>query len=43
MPLLEELQVFVDHLGGGPPPRSSAREGALIVLRIAELRSMAGV
>ena len=43
MPLLEELQVFVDHLGGGPPPRSSAREGALIVLRIAELRSLAGV
>ena len=24
MPLLAELAAFVDHLAGGPPPRSSA-------------------
>ncbi|HEX5213541.1 MAG TPA: Gfo/Idh/MocA family oxidoreductase [Pseudolabrys sp.] len=43
MPLLRELRVFVEHLRGGPPPRSSAAEGALIVERIAALRSMAGL
>src|SRR5579872_6377182 len=36
LPLLRELRVFVDHIKGGPPPRSSAREGALTVERICE-------
>lgn len=43
MPLLMELGAFVEHLDGGPTPRSSAATGALIVERIAELRSMAGI
>jgi predicted dehydrogenase len=43
LPLLRELRAFVEHLGGGPPPRSSAAEGALVVERIAELRALAGV
>ncbi len=42
-PLLRELRSFVDHLGGGPPPRSSAAEGAAIVRRVAELRELAGL
>jgi predicted dehydrogenase len=43
LPLLRELRSFVDHLGGGPPPRSSAREGVLAVQRISELRALAGL
>ena len=43
MPLLRELRVFVEHLAGGPPPRSSAAEGARIVGTIAELRRLAGL
>ena len=43
MPLLRELRAFVDHLAGGPPPRSSAAEGAMIVSRISELRRLAGL
>lgn len=43
LPLLRELRAFVEHLKGGPPPRSSAAEGALIVRRIAELRALAGL
>jgi predicted dehydrogenase len=42
-PLLRELRAFVEHLGGGPPPRSSAAEGATIVRRVAELRERAGL
>ena len=42
LPLLRELRAFVEHLAGGPPPRSSAAEGALVVRRIAELRALAG-
>ena len=42
LPLLRELRAFVEHLDGGPPPRSSAAEGALVVRRIAELRALAG-
>ena len=42
LPLLRELRAFVEHLQGGPPPRSSAAEGALVVRRIAELRGLAG-
>jgi predicted dehydrogenase len=43
MPLLAELRAFVAHLGGAPPPRSSAAEGAETVRRIGELRSLAGL
>jgi predicted dehydrogenase len=43
LPLLRELRAFLDHLKGGPPPRSSAEEGALIVERIQELHRLAGV
>ena len=42
LPLLAELRAFVGHLRGGPPPRSSASEAAMIVDRIAILRSLAG-
>jgi predicted dehydrogenase len=43
MPLLRELSAFVAHLRGGPPPRSSAAEGALIVNTIVKLRALAGI
>lgn len=41
LPLLAELRAFVEHLRGGPPPRSSAAEGAAVVAVIAELRALA--
>ena len=40
LPLLAELRAFVEHLGGGPPPKSSAREGAEIVAVIERLRRL---
>jgi predicted dehydrogenase len=43
MPLLAELRAFAGHLRGGPPPASSAEEGAANVAAIAELRRLAGV
>jgi len=43
MPLYLELEAFVRHLDGGPPPKSSAAEGALIVETIAALRRLAGL
>jgi len=42
-PLRRELAAFVDHLEGGPPPKSSARDGVEAVQRICELRRMAGL
>jgi predicted dehydrogenase len=42
-PLFRELRSFVAHLAGGPPPRSSADEGALIVARASALRRLAGL
>jgi len=42
-PLLRELRTFVEHLDGGPSPRSSAAEGAAIVNTIATLRELAGL
>jgi len=42
MPLLAELEAFIAHVKGGPPPKSSAQEGAVTVRRIAEARAMAG-
>jgi predicted dehydrogenase len=41
LPLLAELRAFVEHLRGGPPPKSSAAEAALQVRRIAELGELA--
>lgn len=43
MPLYAELEAFVHHLDGGPPPRSSAAEGAEIVEVVAALRELAKV
>jgi predicted dehydrogenase len=43
LPLLRELRAFVEHLTGGPPPRSSAAEGAAIVRTISRLRRLAGL
>lgn len=43
LPLLAELRAFVDHLAGGPPPRSSAAEGLRIVETIAKLRQLSGL
>jgi predicted dehydrogenase len=42
-PLRLELEAFLGHLAGGPPPRSSAAEGARTVAVIAELRALAGI
>jgi predicted dehydrogenase len=42
LPLLRELRAFVEHLGGGPPPRSSAAEALAVVEAIARLRALAG-
>jgi predicted dehydrogenase len=42
-PLKRELRAFLDHLRGGPPPKSSAREGAQVVRRVVELRRLAGI
>ena len=41
LPLLLELQAFLAHLEGGPPPMTSAREGLLIVERTAEIEAAA--
>lgn len=42
MPLEAELSVFLDHLRGGPAPRSSAAEAATSVRLIAEARLAVG-
>jgi len=41
LPLLAELRAFVGFLNGGPPPKSSAAEGAEIVETISALRALA--
>ena len=43
LPLLRELRTFVEHLEGGPPPRSSAAEALADVEAIARLRELAGL
>jgi predicted dehydrogenase len=43
LPLLRELRAFVDHLQGGPPPKTSASDGAAQVDLLARLRVMAGL
>jgi predicted dehydrogenase len=41
LPLLRELRAFVAHLDGGPPPRSSAADGAAEVVTIERLKVLA--
>lgn len=41
LPLLAELRAFVDHLGGGPPPLSSAADGVAIVESVAATIALA--
>jgi predicted dehydrogenase len=43
LPLLAELRAFLEHLRGGPRPKSSAAEGAAIVATIEELHRLARV
>jgi hypothetical protein len=43
LPLLRELRAFVEHLGGGDPPKSSAQEAVAEVAAIGRLRELAGV
>lgn len=43
MPLEAELAAFLAHLAGGPAPKSSATEAAMIVDRMAALISLAGM
>lgn len=42
-PLLRELRAFLGHVAGGPPPKSSAVEGAAEVQAIADIRRLAGL
>ena len=39
MPLLSEVQRFLDHVKGGPAPMSSAEDGLIIVERLAEIEA----
>ena len=41
LPLLAQLRMFVEHVRGGPAPKSSAAEGAAIVAALGELRRLA--
>lgn len=41
LPLLAELRAFVEFVSGGPPPKSTAAEGAAAVKVITELRVLA--
>lgn len=41
LPLLAELRAFVEHLQGGPPPRSSAADAVTIVERVAAMIDLA--
>lgn len=42
-PLRRELAAFLDHLRGGPPPRTSALEAARLVATMEALRELAGI
>jgi len=42
LPLFLELERFVGHLRGGPPPLSCVADGAMTVRRLAQLRALAG-
>jgi predicted dehydrogenase len=41
LPLLAELRAFVEHLQGGPPPKSSAADAVAIVERVAGMIALA--
>ncbi len=41
-PLRRELAAFLDHLRGGPPPKSDAAEGVAVVEAVVALRVLAG-
>lgn len=43
MPLALEIDAFLDHLRGGPPPMTPLSEELLILERIAEVRAAAGL
>lgn len=43
LPLVAELRAFVDHVKGGPPPKSSAAVGLRMVERIEEIIAATGV
>ena len=43
MPLLMELAAFIEHVTGGPPPKSSVREAADAVKTILQIRRLAGI
>jgi len=43
MPLLLELRAFIDHVRGGPPPKSALADGVRIVEAIENLRGLAGL
>ena len=42
-PLSKEIRVFLGYLEGGPPPKTSAREGAASVALLEEIRGRAGI
>lgn len=42
-PLRRELAAFLAHLGGGPPPKSSAEEGVDVIRAVDRLRVLAGL
>jgi predicted dehydrogenase len=42
-PLLRELRAFLEHIEGGPPPKSSAAEAVADVAALVRLRELAGV
>jgi len=42
-PLRRELAAFVQHLRGGPPPRSNAAEGLAVVRTVVQLRALANL
>jgi hypothetical protein len=43
MPLLMELAAFIEHVTGGPPPKSSVREAADAVKTILQISRLAGI
>jgi len=43
LPLLRELRTFVEHVRGGPPPRSSGEEAAHAVETLERIRVLAGL
>lgn len=42
-PLRRELEAFLGHVGGGPPPKSDAVEGLAVVRAVEHLRRLAGL